>query len=515
MSTLIFFIVLLFAIIYLGNTLAYYIRKSRKDNSLQNDENLDLDNKKIPFSIFTKSIISTAIIAASLFIIIVLILLYGLRGCDEGTFLINKIKVLPYDEDSQKVSYKLEKEISFLLQLDITKHKNGRRKMELIPTANATPPCNGYTDEIPLKSLEIYTNKTVYFQPYNFNHSSPEQESNYYFLQPIPPFSNLNKVVEGSVKYFSFDQPWFPDTSEIRENNVIMLYSRYGSYMNFQDFNESMNTINFKEKQIRFPKGSYKFWFKWTFWDGKVLIDSTSFYFSKNDPNIKFNYTTDTLYNYKDSVKTIIYISNDTNYLYSVKHKYYFNGSLTSKEMFLNNKLNGRAIYFYKNGKIKELVSYGYGIQLKFPYFSFYKNGNKKLFGIDDSGSSSYTYTHYKENGQIDKEESFLRSFQGNDKRVLLREYENGQLVNEYRWNEVGLKIEERNNKEQTTKRWNSDGILVENWYEFRGNEYTLCDRNINGKIVREIYYGNKIYTDTNKMKGVVPNYKVLMKKKY
>lgn len=443
--------------------------------------------------------------------------------CDEGTFIINEIKVYPYDKVQKKVSETLNKEICFLIELDITKHKNGRRKIELIQTASATPPCEGYINEIPLKKLKIYSDKIVYFQPYSFNKYG--QQSNYYFLQPIAPYTNLTDIDESTIEYFSFDEKYyFPnDTAclnkEARRSMESPFYSEFSGEKDFFDFTTP----------LRFPKGKYRFWFEWTFWDGKVFKDSTTLFFNKDDNSINLNYTSDTSINIKDSIKTITYNSKNGTPKYSVKFMYYISGNIAGKEFYLNDKKYGRFINLYKNGKIKEIGFYANDKKSKFPYTLFYPNGAIKMVCFvrtinverinykKPEDIACYESKYYKEDGKIDKIESYSRS---KDKLIQLIKYKDCKINYECIWNEEGKKREEKKvfeNDDYSVKRWDDKGVLKENWYEFYRNRLnTICDRNDSGKIVRFIYIGKPV-SDTNiiKKKLSKQNYNELMGKKF
>ncbi len=113
---------------------------------------------------------------------ILLLALIVYSCCDDGTYTINDVKVYPWNDSSRVKSNVLKERISFITELDITKHKGGR--VQFVKSANATPACRGYINEVDLERAEIYTNREVYFQ------SNIPNETR--MLIAIPAFTNLS-----------------------------------------------------------------------------------------------------------------------------------------------------------------------------------------------------------------------------------------------------------------------------------------------------------------------------------
>lgn len=173
---------------------------------------------------------------------------------------------------------------------------------------------------------------------------------------------------------------------------------------------------------------------------------------------LRTNYLLDstwTFYNNKEElIKKINYLSGQKNgYSYSYSYEYNSEPVTVSKELFLNNKKEGKSFYFYENGIIKEEIFFKEGKKEGFAreyntqgelftimqYRNNYLVSLEKVNRIDGEGKKQGIWKEYFENGKLCKEivyidneiDGFYREYNEKGSLVLILKYEKGVIIEE------------------------------------------------------------------------------------
>lgn len=493
----------------------------RKKNRFNTSHNAEHENTDSPLiSIFKSLVIASIILVCLSLIMIVLLLFFG--GCDRRLLLLNSIKVYPYDKLQNKVSYQIKDEICFKVDLDVTKKEYSINNLNLISSAYATPPCRENEFDSPIKSLKVYTNKTVYFQT-GINNTE-DIIATYSFLQPVTPFTNLMEISGNNPDYFSFCRSSHDnEANSCERSDALPFYAVNGISIDASE--NGISLIELNHLPILFPKGNYTFWVELMLENGNTYKDSTTFNYDSSTNNFNANYSIDTSFNHSDSITTITYHSNDLNNKFDMKFSYFKNGNLAEKSFYIDEIKYGRSIKMFNNGNAKELSAYGIdGKQLKFPYVSYHPNGAIKMavkriqINVDrlhykEIIVNCHNINYYNDSCVLEKIEAY--SIKSN-KLIKRSNFEHRELIYECYWDEDDLKREETiklEGKYTIVKKFNYAGILRENWCtRIQNYDYIdICDRYNDEKITREIYLNGKKYAASDKINLL----KVMTEKKY
>ena len=128
----------------------------------------------------------------------------------------------------------------------------------------------------------------------------------------------------------------------------------------------------------------------------------------------------------------------------------YPEGKVISKELYLNDKKEGKALYYFANGNIKEEINYVNGKRQgiakefdesgKVTVISEYQNNylinRERINRIDLNGMKQGTWKIFQDNGNLYKEmfyvnnilEGIYREYDNNGKLYLTLRYEDGKI---------------------------------------------------------------------------------------
>lgn len=154
---------------------------------------------------------------------------------------------------------------------------------------------------------------------------------------------------------------------------------------------------------------------------------------------------------------------------------------------------------FYKNGNLKEMSDYGdqgdSTNKLHGKYVSYYENGKLKLEGIYNNGNLTAPYKSYYENGNLKESVAYI-SLDSND-RLIKTYYENGILASEindsFDWKDEKKMEYFENGKIKYSKKY-EDGIEKECYY-YQLSANKIAQKNIypeDRKIVQLFYPNGK-----------------------
>lgn len=179
-----------------------------------------------------------------------------------------------------------------------------------------------------------------------------------------------------------------------------------------------------------------------------------------------------------DTLQKINYLYGNKNgfyYTYSYENKNYPEGYIYSKELFLNDKKEGKAYYYYGNKKVKMKINYLNG-EKSGRAFEYSENGKiitlleyhkdrlisrERINRIDEKDNKHGVWKEFYENGKVSIEkvyesnylEGYYKKYDRKGNLILTLRYKKGKLVE----NDV---IDEQENIE-LRKKYDKDGNLI------------------------------------------------------
>ena len=389
-------------------------------------------------------------------IAILLLALIVYSCCDDGFFTINSIRVYPCNDSSLVKTNILKDEICFITEMDITKHK-GR---QIIQSANATPPCRGYVNEVSLIKVEIYTNKEVYFQS-----NIPKEPK---IVLAIRAGTNLSQDNKDLMSYITFENKY---------SRARTYYSWMGLPSMYFGEASIRSLIRFNDSPIRFKDGDYKFWFKFSFADGKVFEDSAEFSFTTKDNDLDIMTIKQENLKINDSTYSTIYESvNKIGERVQIIYNNYENGNPMSRYLYINGVQEGKYITYYRNYTLKEVGFYSKG-KKSYPFYQYYPNGNIKYNITSTHGDLSVFFmnceikTNYDSTGHREKEEYYSNEPENKGQLVKRTIIKNYTPISEEIWDKKNQKRKDcrlLDDNKRFTKLWNKKGKLIEENTKFK-----------------------------------------------
>lgn len=290
-------------------------------------------------------------------------------ACDEGSFTIHSMAVKPYNITTQQISSELQEHITFYITTEHTKHPNEFPRLDLIPRANATPPCRGYVNKVRLKAFSVHTNKPCYYravEPRAIDAIQPEAN----YLLPVPAGTNLYNFRNQGSSFFRFTST-IPDARDPDGSQQLLT--------EWYPLGIGANYFGFDDADLHFPQGDYTFWFEWEFWDGSVFRDSCDLTLELKPINQPASVFFDERTEATDVGKRVLLEATTSNHEHlQIEQQYNLDGTLHSKRLLVDSVQEGSAVWYFPNGNVQELAVYKTGQQIAVPHATCYPNGAVK-----------------------------------------------------------------------------------------------------------------------------------------
>lgn len=245
----------------------------------------------------------------------------------------------------------------------------------------------------------------------------------------------------------------------------------------------------------------------------------------------RINYKLDSTWNFYDMFGRLsekIEYKNGQKNGYHTKYFYPENflddsGIVISKELYLNDKKQGKSYFYHKNGKLKETVEYKNGLKdgkqiiydekemiIEINEFIKATNTDREIINrYGDGRKKEGIWREYYENGNIKKEEEYkdgelngrFWEYDENGNAILRMRYESGKIVSEDDIDTGRIKIREENYLDGSIRYQGSfiekDSVGIHRWFDSLGNVKTAKIFNETG-----ILYAEGIIEKDGEMKG-------------